>query len=82
MIAYPFKPLLVLAMVTLGAFALSLLLIVLIRPALTRHALARPNARSSHRQPTPQGGGIAVITATIGVAVGAAVGAGRGGEKL
>jgi UDP-N-acetylmuramyl pentapeptide phosphotransferase/UDP-N-acetylglucosamine-1-phosphate transferase len=41
---------------------------------LRRHALARPNARSSHREPTPQGGGIAVIAATILVTIaGAAV---------
>jgi UDP-N-acetylmuramyl pentapeptide phosphotransferase/UDP-N-acetylglucosamine-1-phosphate transferase len=30
--------------------------------------LARPNARSSHRIPTPQGGGIAVIAATLSAA--------------
>ena len=35
---------------------------------LLRHALAKPNARSSHRIPTPQGGGIAVIAATLIVA--------------
>jgi UDP-N-acetylmuramyl pentapeptide phosphotransferase/UDP-N-acetylglucosamine-1-phosphate transferase len=35
------------------------------RPLLQRYALARPNARSSHRIPTPQGGGIAVISATL-----------------
>jgi UDP-N-acetylmuramyl pentapeptide phosphotransferase/UDP-N-acetylglucosamine-1-phosphate transferase len=35
---------------------------------LLRHALARPNARSSHCVPTPQGGGIAVIAATLVVA--------------
>jgi UDP-N-acetylmuramyl pentapeptide phosphotransferase/UDP-N-acetylglucosamine-1-phosphate transferase len=40
-------------------------LIVILRPALRRYALAKPNARSSHREPTPQGGGIAVIAATI-----------------
>jgi UDP-N-acetylmuramyl pentapeptide phosphotransferase/UDP-N-acetylglucosamine-1-phosphate transferase len=39
-----------------------------IRPALLRHALATPNARSSHRVPTPQGAGIAVIAATLMVA--------------
>ena len=39
-----------------------------IRPMLLRHALARPNARSSHRIPTPQGAGIAVIAATLVVA--------------
>jgi UDP-N-acetylmuramyl pentapeptide phosphotransferase/UDP-N-acetylglucosamine-1-phosphate transferase len=36
-----------------------------IRPLLLQHALAKPNARSSHRIPTPQGGGIAVIAATL-----------------
>ena len=39
-----------------------------LRPLLARYALARPNARSSHRIPTPQGAGIAVITATLTVA--------------
>src|SRR5271155_3088948 len=43
-------------------------LIVLLRPSLRRYALARPNARSSHSEPTPQGGGIAVIAATIAAA--------------
>lgn len=39
-----------------------------IRPLLLRHALARPNARSSHRIPTPQGAGIAVISTTLVIA--------------
>ncbi|QOZ56115.1 glycosyltransferase family 4 protein [Bradyrhizobium sp. CCBAU 53338] len=39
------------------------------RPLLQRYALARPNARSSHRIPTPQGAGIAVISATLVVAL-------------
>lgn len=38
-------------------------------PLLQRYALARPNARSSHRIPTPQGAGIAVISATLVVAL-------------
>lgn len=38
------------------------------RPLLQRYSLARPNARSSHRIPTPQGAGIAVIAATLIVA--------------
>jgi UDP-N-acetylmuramyl pentapeptide phosphotransferase/UDP-N-acetylglucosamine-1-phosphate transferase len=38
------------------------------RPMLLRVALAKPNARSSHRIPTPQGAGIAVIAATLIVA--------------
>jgi UDP-N-acetylmuramyl pentapeptide phosphotransferase/UDP-N-acetylglucosamine-1-phosphate transferase len=45
----------------LVAAAISALLCVLLRPLLVRYALARPNARSSHRVPTPQGGGIAVL---------------------
>jgi len=47
------------------AAALSAGLIVVLRPYLARYALARPNARSSHKQPTPQGGGIAVVAATL-----------------
>jgi UDP-N-acetylmuramyl pentapeptide phosphotransferase/UDP-N-acetylglucosamine-1-phosphate transferase len=35
--------------------------------------MAKPNARSSHRIPTPQGGGIAVIAATLVVAAASAV---------
>ncbi|MBN9004595.1 MAG: glycosyltransferase family 4 protein [Rhizobiales bacterium] len=34
-------------------------------PVLQRYALAKPNARSSHSLPTPQGAGIAVIAATL-----------------
>jgi UDP-N-acetylmuramyl pentapeptide phosphotransferase/UDP-N-acetylglucosamine-1-phosphate transferase len=48
----------------------SAVLIVLLLPMFRRYALARPNARSSHRIPTPQGGGVAVILAvaiTLGV---------------
>jgi UDP-N-acetylmuramyl pentapeptide phosphotransferase/UDP-N-acetylglucosamine-1-phosphate transferase len=51
-------------------------LIVILRPALQRYALAAPNARSSHREPTPQGGGIAVIVATIAAAYLGTVGLG------
>lgn len=49
----------------LFAAALSGLLIALLRPLLVRYALARPNARSSHAVPTPQGGGIAVLVAAL-----------------
>ena len=49
----------------LAAAMLSAASIWAIRPLLLRHALARPNARSSHRVPTPQGAGIAVIAATL-----------------
>ena len=50
------------------AAALSALLILALGPWLRRYALARPNARSSHVVPTPQGGGIAIIAATLLVA--------------
>jgi UDP-N-acetylmuramyl pentapeptide phosphotransferase/UDP-N-acetylglucosamine-1-phosphate transferase len=51
-------------------------LIWLLWPVLRRYALARPNARSSHTVPTPQGGGIAVIAATLAVASAALAAAG------
>lgn len=47
------------------AAAISAVLIRATRPLLLRVALAKPNARSSHRTPTPQGAGIAVIAATL-----------------
>ena len=60
--------------VLFGASALiSAGLLWVLHPLLKRYALARPNARSSHRAPTPQGGGIAVVAATIMVAAGAFV---------
>lgn len=40
-------------------------LIIVLRPVLERYALARPNARSAHTKPTPQGGGIAVVGTTL-----------------
>jgi UDP-N-acetylmuramyl pentapeptide phosphotransferase/UDP-N-acetylglucosamine-1-phosphate transferase len=52
-----------------AAAALSAGLIAALLPALRRHALAQPNARSSHVKPTPQGGGIAVVVATAIVAL-------------
>ena len=55
------------------AAVLSYVITWAIQPLLQRYALARPNARSSHRVPTPQGAGIAVIAATITVS--AAIGA-------
>lgn len=53
------------------AAALSALCIWAIHPLLIRYALARPNARSSHKVPTPQGAGIAVIATTLFVAAAA-----------
>jgi UDP-N-acetylmuramyl pentapeptide phosphotransferase/UDP-N-acetylglucosamine-1-phosphate transferase len=63
---FPDRPALML--VALAAAVISSGLIVLLRPLLQRYALARPNARSSHAFPTPQGAGIAVIAATLAVA--------------
>lgn len=57
----------------LASALLSAALIVALKPLLIRYALARPNARSSHKAPTPQGGGIAVLAATIVIAGAAAV---------
>jgi UDP-N-acetylmuramyl pentapeptide phosphotransferase/UDP-N-acetylglucosamine-1-phosphate transferase len=55
----------VLGIVLIAAAALSAGLILALRPAFARYALARVNERSSHKEPTPQGGGIAVIAATL-----------------
>jgi UDP-N-acetylmuramyl pentapeptide phosphotransferase/UDP-N-acetylglucosamine-1-phosphate transferase len=52
------------------------------RPLLVRIALAKPNARSSHRIPTPQGGGIAVIAATLIAAVAVIAFAGNAEMKI
>ena len=64
------------------AVLLSALLTWAIRPLMLRHALARPNARSSHRIPTPQGAGIAVIAATLIVAIAAIAFAGAAEMKI
>src|SRR4051794_17734872 len=58
-------PTAILVVVGLIAAVICAVLIVLLRPLLQRYALARPNARSSHSIPTPQGAGIAVIGATL-----------------
>jgi UDP-N-acetylmuramyl pentapeptide phosphotransferase/UDP-N-acetylglucosamine-1-phosphate transferase len=55
-------------LVPVAAASICACLILLLRPLLQRYALARPNARSSHVVPTPQGAGIAVIAATLSVA--------------
>ena len=53
------------AVIGVLAAAMSGALIALLYPLLKRYALAKPNARSSHRTPTPQGAGMAVIAATV-----------------
>jgi UDP-N-acetylmuramyl pentapeptide phosphotransferase/UDP-N-acetylglucosamine-1-phosphate transferase len=55
-------------LIVAAAAAVSAGLIAALMPLLRRYSLARPNPRSSHLEPTPQGGGIAVIATTIGVA--------------
>jgi Fuc2NAc and GlcNAc transferase len=46
-------------------FVVSLLLTALVRRNVERHGVIDiPNERSSHRAPTPRGGGIAIVTAT------------------
>ena len=50
------------------AAVLSAVCINAIHPLLIRYAMARPNARSSHKVPTPQGAGIAVISVALLVA--------------
>jgi len=64
--AFDLRAALIIATVTAAVLCAGL--IVALFPLLRRYALARPNARSSHVAPTPQGGGIAVITATLLVA--------------
>jgi UDP-N-acetylmuramyl pentapeptide phosphotransferase/UDP-N-acetylglucosamine-1-phosphate transferase len=59
--------------IVVAAALLSAALIVMLRPFLERYALAQPNARSSHKTPTPQGGGIAVTAAMIAVSCGAVI---------
>jgi UDP-N-acetylmuramyl pentapeptide phosphotransferase/UDP-N-acetylglucosamine-1-phosphate transferase len=49
-------------------------LVVVLLPLFRRHTIAHVNARSSHREPTPQGGGVAVITATLCVSAVAIIG--------
>jgi UDP-N-acetylmuramyl pentapeptide phosphotransferase/UDP-N-acetylglucosamine-1-phosphate transferase len=66
-VATPYGALVVLVPVAFFAGIVTAGLIALTWPWLRSYALARPNARSSHRQPTPQGGGIAVVVATLAV---------------
>ncbi len=52
---------LVATVIVVASAVATALMIKALRPTLARYALARPNARSSHRVPTPQGGGIAIV---------------------
>jgi UDP-N-acetylmuramyl pentapeptide phosphotransferase/UDP-N-acetylglucosamine-1-phosphate transferase len=73
MIEQAIERLWVLGPTALVGFVLSFALMLLLRPWLARYAMVRPNPRSSHHHPTPQGGGIAVVIATLVVAWGALV---------
>lgn len=70
------------ALLLLAAALLARGLIALLAPLLVRYALARPNARSAHRVPTPQGGGIAVLLAALAAAAAGAVGEGLAAADL
>lgn len=54
-------PLLLLISAGLAVFGLT----TLSMPMLRSYALARPNYRSSHKSPTPQGGGMFIVGATV-----------------
>ena len=57
-------------MITLFAAASSWLYLWLLIPLLSRRLLDQPNARSSHKLPTPRGGGVAfVLVGSIAVAL-------------
>jgi UDP-N-acetylmuramyl pentapeptide phosphotransferase/UDP-N-acetylglucosamine-1-phosphate transferase len=53
--------------IILASVGTSYFLTMALRPLLRKYTLARPNARSSHKTPTPQGGGIAVIVSTSAI---------------
>lgn len=59
------RPAVAFGLLPLIAFGVSAALVALLRPLLLRYVMAKPNRRSSHRVPTPQGGGIAVIAAVV-----------------
>ena len=56
-----------------GSAIATAILIWMLKPWLQRYALARPNARSSHTIPTPQGGGAAIVIAIVTVAASSAI---------
>jgi UDP-N-acetylmuramyl pentapeptide phosphotransferase/UDP-N-acetylglucosamine-1-phosphate transferase len=64
------------------AAVLSAVLIIVLGPWLARYAVAEPNARSSHKLPTPQGGGIAVVGATVLASGGVLLFSGTAGASI
>lgn len=65
------SPILATLLAALTAAALAWAAIAATRPLMARLALARPNARSSHREPIPQGAGVGLMAALVIVALGA-----------
>lgn len=62
----------------LASGALTAVIIVALKPLLDRYATARPNARSSHKNPTPQGAGIAIVFVILALTACAAAWTGSG----
>lgn len=54
--------------IAFASAAATFFLLIALKPWLVRYALARPNARSSHTTPTPQGAGIAIVAVTLAFA--------------
>lgn len=63
----------IIAALITATMTLTVGLIAVLFPLFRRYALARPNARSLHKISTPQGGGAAVVTATLVVTASAAL---------
>lgn len=57
-----------LLLTAVAAGVLSFGIILVLMPWLTRVALANPNDRSSHKRPTPQGGGLGLVGGTLVIA--------------
>ena len=55
-------------LIWLASLSLCALLIAVLTPLFRNFALAVPTSRSSHKAPTPQWGGLAVVAATLAVA--------------
>ena len=53
------------AVIVVASAGISAGVILILRPILVRHLLAHPNVRSSHKVPTPQGAGLAVMLAVL-----------------
>jgi len=52
-------------LVALAAAVVTYRLIIALMPILRRYAMARPNVRTVHTDPTPQGAGLAIVTCLV-----------------